>query len=90
MAARFAPACRGGCRPVRGWRKPSFSERFACSRTPVREALRQLASEAPITLRPRQPAMRSRSRASSESRRSRGHVYLQSPLPVFLAGSIVA
>lgn len=33
-----------------------LAERFACSRTPVREALRQLASEALISMRPRQAA----------------------------------
>jgi DNA-binding GntR family transcriptional regulator len=33
-----------------------LAERFDCSRTPVREALRQLASEALISMRPRQAA----------------------------------
>lgn len=49
LSGRLAPGAR--------LEEIELAERFNCSRTPIREALRQLASEALVTMRPRQPAM---------------------------------
>lgn len=46
----------GALAPGARLEESELAERFACSRTPVREALRQLASEALISMRPRQAA----------------------------------